>query len=140
MPHRTNPTMTMGFLTSSPLAIPVTNPLPSAVSVGRGSSSVMDVSKITSKGQLTLPKTVRTALGVAEGDSVRFVMQDDQIVVEAASDGTLEDPAVAAFLDILENSINEASDFPIEMMEAMRTLTKSIEVHLDAPIDGDVVI
>lgn len=31
------------------------------------------VAKITSKGQITLPKTVREELGVAEGDRVRFI-------------------------------------------------------------------
>lgn len=33
-------------------------------------------SKITSKGQTTLPKAVREVLGVAGGDSVRYVVCD----------------------------------------------------------------
>ncbi|MDP3261885.1 MAG: type II toxin-antitoxin system PrlF family antitoxin [Tabrizicola sp.] len=33
---------------------------------------LLDSSKITSKGQITLPKTVRASLGVKEGDSIQF--------------------------------------------------------------------
>ena len=36
-------------------------------------------SAITSKGQTTLPKPVRTALGVGEGDRVRYVILDDEV-------------------------------------------------------------
>jgi AbrB family looped-hinge helix DNA binding protein len=32
---------------------------------------------ITSKGQITLPKSVRDALGVGPGDRIEFVRQDD---------------------------------------------------------------
>ncbi|WP_177193926.1 hypothetical protein [Roseovarius lutimaris] len=45
-----------------------------------------------------------------------------------------------AFLDTIVESIDTASDFPAEMMEAMKALTAGIEVDLDAPIEGDVVI
>ncbi|MCY4610189.1 MAG: type II toxin-antitoxin system PrlF family antitoxin [Gammaproteobacteria bacterium] len=36
-------------------------------------------SAITSKGQTTLPKPVREALGVSSGDRVRYVILDDGI-------------------------------------------------------------
>ncbi len=36
-------------------------------------------SAITSKGQTTLPKPVRTALGVGEGDRVRYVILEDEV-------------------------------------------------------------
>jgi antitoxin PrlF len=34
--------------------------------------------KVTSKGQLTIPKEVRRALGVREGDSLLFEMDEDE--------------------------------------------------------------
>ena len=37
--------------------------------------------KITSKGQITVPKEVREALGVGTGDRLRFVVGDGQAVV-----------------------------------------------------------
>jgi AbrB family looped-hinge helix DNA binding protein len=36
---------------------------------------------VTSKGQITLPKTVRDALGVREGDRVVFRVMEDRAVV-----------------------------------------------------------
>ncbi len=36
-------------------------------------------SKVTSKGQTTLPKPVREALGVAPGDRVRYVIFEDEV-------------------------------------------------------------
>ena len=40
--------------------------------------------KITSKGQLTIPKEVRRALGVRKGDSLLFEVDDDEVRVRVA--------------------------------------------------------
>jgi antitoxin PrlF len=107
----------------------------------RRSSRLLDHSKITSKGQITLPKTVRAALGVAEGGTVRFLVEGDRIVVERMSEPEpAEDPALAAFLDRLGGSIDRASDMPVELMRAMQALTSGMAVDPDDPIEGDVVI
>ena len=37
--------------------------------------------KITSKGQITLPKEIRERLGVGNGDTVRFEIEDGEIKV-----------------------------------------------------------
>jgi AbrB family looped-hinge helix DNA binding protein len=37
----------------------------------------MPEAKMTSKGQITLPKEIRTKLGLRQGDRVRFVIEDD---------------------------------------------------------------
>jgi antitoxin PrlF len=39
----------------------------------------MQESTITSKGQTTLPKVVRTALGVGSGDRVRYIILDGEV-------------------------------------------------------------
>ena len=41
----------------------------------------MAESTVTSKGQTTLPKTVRTALGVGPGDRIRYVVVDDGVKI-----------------------------------------------------------
>ena len=43
-------------------------------------SMVMDVAKVTAKGQITIPADVREAVGVREGDKVVFVLMDDGTV------------------------------------------------------------
>ena len=39
----------------------------------------MTESGITAKGQITLPKAVREALGVQTGDRVRYIIQDGEV-------------------------------------------------------------
>ena len=39
----------------------------------------MQESTVTTKGQTTLPKTVRSALGLAPGDRVRYVILDGEV-------------------------------------------------------------
>jgi hypothetical protein len=51
-----------------------------------------------------------------------------------------KEPEMTAFLGILEDSIDTATALPIELMDAMRALSADIEVDLDAPIEGNVVI
>lgn len=139
MSRRKN-TMMMGFMTHLPSSSPIRQPSQGSAFVGRGLAGVLDESKITSKGQMTLPKTVRAALGASTGDIVRFVAEDGKIVIELASEDSVEDPAVEAYLDILEGSIQTATDFPADLMNTIRALTAGIEVDLEAPIEGDVVI
>ena len=40
--------------------------------------------KITSKGQVTIPKAVRDALGLKEGDSLLFEVEGDEVRVHVA--------------------------------------------------------
>ena len=43
----------------------------------------MEVSKVGRRGQITLPRDVRRAMGVTEGDRVAFVRRGDEYVVQA---------------------------------------------------------
>ena len=116
---------------------------------GRGHSGssvlatgILDQSRITSKGQITLPKTVRASLGVAEGQSVQFRAEGGKIVVEPVSESPADDPAIGAFLDLLQQDIAKGNvvEFPALLKETMEALTKYVEIDPDAPIDGDVMI
>lgn len=42
----------------------------------------METAKITFKGQVTIPKKVRIALGIQSGDSLIFSIQGDQAVIK----------------------------------------------------------
>ncbi len=39
------------------------------------------ISKITSKGQVTVPKKVRESLGIKEGDSLGYEVHEDNAVI-----------------------------------------------------------
>jgi len=47
--------------------------------------------KITSKGQITIPKAVRETMGLEEGDYVVFEPEDDRIILRPAALGPNED-------------------------------------------------
>jgi AbrB family looped-hinge helix DNA binding protein len=54
--------------------------------------------KLTSKGQVTIPKSVRETLGLREGDSVLFRVDGDRAVIAKTADllelsGTVPVPA-----------------------------------------------
>lgn len=72
----------------------------------------MSEATLTSKGQLTLPKEVRAALGVGPGDRVDFVrMEDGNFAVIPATKpvkrlkGILKKPAKAVSLETMDKAI-----------------------------------
>jgi AbrB family looped-hinge helix DNA binding protein len=48
----------------------------------------MILSRISSKGQVTLPRKVRQALQVKPGDRVLFVVADDTVILQLLAAGT----------------------------------------------------
>ena len=44
-------------------------------------SVIVDNAKVMAKGQITLPKDIRAALGVSTGDRVTLIRQDDQVIM-----------------------------------------------------------
>jgi AbrB family looped-hinge helix DNA binding protein len=44
-------------------------------------SILVDNAKVMAKGQITLPKSIRTALGLTPGDRVTLIKQNDQVIM-----------------------------------------------------------
>ncbi|HEY2184645.1 MAG TPA: type II toxin-antitoxin system PrlF family antitoxin [Xanthobacteraceae bacterium] len=49
-------------------------------------------SKITSKAQTTIPRAVREALQVREGDEVAYTIQRDRVILTKAARAAVDDP------------------------------------------------
>ena len=64
-------------------------------------SIVHEVATVTAKGRITLPRSIRRALGVDVGARVAFELHEDGQVVVSRADAEHEDPAIGAFLDLL---------------------------------------
>ena len=104
-------------------------------------SNIEPVATITSKGQMTLPKPMRSAFGLKAGTRARSTMKGDAMELRKLQDEHV-DPARDGFLALLEKDIesgNLTHDLPahIEAFMATRDLPT---VDVDEIIEGDVVI
>lgn len=103
---------------------------------------VRKVATITQKGQATVPKSVREALGVDNGERIVFSVDEDRRVsIEREDDET--DPVVESFLTFLAEDMRKQPgasivDIPESLRGRMERLTAGIAVDPDDPIDGDV--
>ncbi len=96
---------------------------------------------LTSKGQLTLPKSIRQALGVDAGGKVAFDLNGSQVVVYRVEDSARHrDPAIEGFLSLLETDIRSGQNLtslPQALERSMMNASKR-QVDLDDEIEGDV--
>lgn len=103
--------------------------------------SIHEQATLTSKGQITLPKAIRQALGVATGGKVVFELRGDEVIVTRA-EAEHEDPAIGAFLGLLEVDIRQGRhvvSLPDELAHAMlANLGHSSNPNED--IEGEVAL
>ena len=115
-------------------------PYYTGIAIGRVAMSVIhEVATLTSKGQITLPKSIRQALGVDTGGKVAFDLRDGEVVVTRA-DAEHEDPAIGAFLSLLARDIEAGRNvrgLPEDLARAMLEHAGH-GVNLDEEIDGKV--
>jgi antitoxin PrlF len=101
-----------------------------------------EVTKITSKGQTTVPKSVRQALGVECGDSLEYWIEEGRVtVVNPKSDD--RDPALESFLSLVEKDLANGQNIgllPPKLASAMRRAMKEVRVDLDETLEGEVCI
>ena len=104
--------------------------------------AIHEVATITSKGQITLPKTIRQALGVDSGGKVAFDIRGSQVVVTRVENEVHEDPAIAGFLALLEKDIasgRHISTLPADLAQSIMSAIKR-PVDLSEDIHGDVAL
>lgn len=103
---------------------------------------IHELATLTSKGQVTLPKPIRQALGVDAGGKIAFRLREDGLVVVSRAEEGHQDPAIAAFLDLLAADIQSGQrlqSLPDDLARDMLALADRT-VDLDDDIQGDVVI
>lgn len=105
------------------------------------SAMLEEISTITAKGQTTVPKSVRTALGVDYGGKIAFRVDERGVSVHRAEVDN-EDPAIDRFLAFLAEDIARRPEavtaLSPALAERLAMLTDGMKVDLNAPIDGDV--
>ena len=96
---------------------------------------------LTSKGQITLPKAIRQTLGVTTGGKVSFELRGGDVIVTRAN-AEHEDPAIGAFLGLLEQDIRQGKHvgkLPDDLAQAMLA-NLELPVDLDEDIEGEVAL
>jgi antitoxin PrlF len=104
--------------------------------------AIREVATLTSKGQITLPKAVREALGVDYGGKLAFEVHGSEVVVSRAEESEHADPAIGHFLGLLEADIRSGkhlTTLPESLVQAMVS-TLSQPVDLDHESEGDVAL
>ena len=98
-------------------------------------------SKITVKGQTTVPSGVRKAIGVGPGDEIGYIIEGSRAVLVKATDED-QDEVLGAFLDFLAHDMKEHPErlrgVSPHLVERIRALTANASVDLDEPIYGEV--
>lgn len=100
---------------------------------------IHEVATLTSKGQITLPRSIRQVLGVDTGGKIAFDLRGGDVVVTRA-DSEHEDPAIGAFLDLLEKDIRAGRHIQLLPEHLARAMVAGAgrAVNLDDDIEGDV--
>lgn len=104
-------------------------------------TGIHEIATLTSKGQITLPKSIRQTLGVTTGGKVAFELRGTDVVVTRA-EPEHQDPAIDAFLSLLEADIRNGKQvgaLPAELAEAMLA-NADHGWALDEEIEGDVAL
>jgi antitoxin PrlF len=103
---------------------------------------IHEIATVTSKGQITLPKPIRQALGIDVGGKVAFELRGSEVVVTRAGDETHEDPAIAAFLSLLEKDIRAGKNITALPRDLTRAMLANLRrsADLSEEIVGDVAL
>jgi antitoxin PrlF len=106
---------------------------------------VEEVCTITAKGQTTVPKAVRQALGVGYGGRIAFRVERGRVTVHALPEPEdAADPALAPFLALLEADLAQhpaqaVKPFPETLAYRLDAVAAEVgPVDADAPIEGEV--
>jgi antitoxin PrlF len=106
-------------------------------------SVIEEVCTITVKGQTTVPKAIRQALGVSYGGRIAFRVEDGSVSVHAVTESE-EDPALAPFLALVERDMavrpEALASLTPEPAARMTAATAGVQADPDAPIEGDVAL
>jgi antitoxin PrlF len=105
-------------------------------------AAIEEISTITAKGQTTVPKAVRQALGVDYGGRIAFRVTGKGVTVVRADED--EDPAIGQFLDFLARDIKDHPErvkaIAPELAARIAVLTDGMDGDPDEAIAGDVAL
>jgi antitoxin PrlF len=99
-------------------------------------------STLTDRYQTTVPEMVRRSLRLGKRDKVHYsIRPNGEVVLSRAEASATDDPVLGRFLGFLSRDIAEHPDrlqaLDATFVHRLQSLTKGIEVDLDAPLSAD---
>lgn len=95
-------------------------------------------SAVTERFQTTIPKGVREALGLRRGDTLAYEVRGTEVIVRRRSEAEEEDPALLAFLELIERDIagkpERLRPVPNTLVAKAQALVAGVEVNLDSSL------
>lgn len=105
-------------------------------------SVVEVVCTITAKGQTTVPKAIRQALGLGYGGRIAFRVEDGVVSLRAAEEPA--DPALAPFLALIERDLAARPTALValtpDLAARIEAATEGVTADPDAPVEGEVAL
>ena len=83
----------------------------------------MELAKITSKGQITLPINIRKALNLRDGDKVAFIEKNGQYI--------LVNPVMLAIREVQDNFYGEAERLGLEDVDDVVNMVKDVRKTIE---------
>jgi antitoxin PrlF len=102
-----------------------------------------ETSTITAKGQTTVPKSIRQALGLAYGGKIAFRINEHGVSVHRV-DAETDDPVLSGFLDFLGRDMKRRPEAISALSPALvariAALTKDMDIDPGEEIEGEVAL
>lgn len=84
---------------------------------------IIDNAKVMAKGQITLPKDIRSQLRLSTGDRVTLICEDDRVI--------LMNSALYAMKMLQEDMVSEAEKVGLEADDAVMDWVKAVRKDSD---------
>ena len=99
-------------------------------------------STLTDRYQTTVPETVRRSLRLGKRDKIHYTIRPNgEVLLSRAEAATADDPVLGQFLGFLSRDMashpEHLQTFDISFVQRLRSLTRDIDVALDAPLSAD---
>lgn len=97
---------------------------------------------VTSRGQATIPASIRKALEIDKAGKIVFhLRKDGTVTITKAPVEPEADPAIDSFLALLENDIKRdparVRPVTVSQYDSAFSLVEGVDVDLDAPLNPD---
>ena len=98
---------------------------------------IEETSKVTAKGQTTVPKAVRQTLGIRSGDKIAYRVDENGSVRLVRHEAQAEESAMDTFLAFLSNDLKRHPQAVMSMSDETADRLRALASGVDVDLEGD---